>query len=38
MLKDMRQKDSLGEYKVIFTTYSQLQTQKGKETERQQFY
>jgi hypothetical protein len=33
----MRGDDSLGDYKVIFTTYSQLQTVKGKETERQKF-
>ena len=37
MLKDMRQKDSIGDYKVIFTIYTQLQTQKGAETERQRF-
>jgi predicted RNA methylase len=37
MMEDMRTKDSLGDYKVIFTTYSQLQTVKGKDTERQKF-
>jgi uncharacterized membrane protein len=37
MMKSMMEKDSLGDYKVIFTTYSQLQTVKGKETERQKF-
>lgn len=37
MMKSMMEKDSLGDYKVIFTTYSQLQTVKGKETERQRF-
>jgi len=30
-------KDSLGDYKVIFTTYNQMQTVKGEETERQRF-
>jgi len=37
LLKDMQRDESLGDYKVIFTTYSQLQTVKGKETERQRF-
>lgn len=40
-LNDVMQKmmdgDSLGDYKVIFTTYSQLQTVKGTETTRQKF-
>jgi hypothetical protein len=37
MMKDMVQADSLGQYKVIFTTYSQLQTVKEKVTERAKF-
>ncbi|CAB4154472.1 LT_GEWL domain containing protein [uncultured Caudovirales phage] len=37
MMRDMAASDSLGEYRVIFTTYSQLQTVKGKATERQRF-
>jgi len=37
MMEDMRNKESLGDYKVIFTTYSQLQNVKGKATERQNF-
>jgi predicted RNA methylase len=37
MMKDFGNKESLGDYKVIFTTYSQLQTVKGKATERQAF-
>lgn len=37
VLKKMQQNDNLGEYKVIFTSYSQLQTVRGKETERQRF-
>jgi hypothetical protein len=37
MMEDMRNKKSLGDYKVIFTTYSQLQNVKGKATERQNF-
>jgi hypothetical protein len=37
LMKDMRAKESLGDYKVIFTTYSQLQSVKQKETERQRF-
>lgn len=37
VMKQMIQNDSLGNYKVIFTNYSQLQTVKGKATERQRF-
>ena len=37
IMKKMREDENLGNYKVIFTTYSQLQTVKGKETERQRF-
>lgn len=37
VLKKMQQNDDLGGYKVIFTSYSQLQTVRGKETERQRF-
>jgi len=37
MMKQMITKDSLGDYKVIFTTYSQLQTIKGKVPERGKF-
>jgi tRNA G10 N-methylase Trm11 len=37
MMEEMRNKDSIGDYKVIFTTYSQLQNVKGKDTERQKF-
>lgn len=37
VLKKMQEDDSLGDYKVIFTTYSQLQTYKGKQTERMRF-
>jgi len=37
VLKKMQQNDSLGDYKVVFTTYNQLQTVRGKETERQRF-
>ena len=37
LLKSMIAKDSLGDYKVIFTTYTQMQTQDKKETERQRF-
>jgi hypothetical protein len=37
MMRDMAASDSLGEYRVIFTTYSQLQTVKSKVTERQRF-
>jgi hypothetical protein len=37
ILKSMGEKQSIGDYKVIFTTYSQLQTVKGQGTERQRF-
>jgi hypothetical protein len=37
LLRDFQKNDSLGQYKVIFTTYSQLQNVKGKGTERQNF-
>jgi|GEM_PF-2998454 len=37
ILKNMQEKDSLENYKVIFTTYNQLQKVKGQETERQRF-
>lgn len=37
VMKQMIEKDDLGNYKVIFTTYSQLQSVKGKATERQKF-
>jgi predicted RNA methylase len=37
MMKEMQEKESLGDFKVIFTTYSQLQTVKGNSTERQRF-
>jgi len=37
LLRDLQKNDSLGQYKVIFTTYSQLQNIKGKGTERQNF-
>jgi hypothetical protein len=37
IMKKLREDEKLGNYKVIFTTYSQLQTVKGKETERQRF-
>ena len=37
VMKQMVKNDSLGNYKVIFTTYSQLQSVKGKPTERQSF-
>jgi hypothetical protein len=37
VMKQMMKNDSLGTYKVIFTTYSQLQSVKGKPTERQNF-
>lgn len=37
-LKKMQEDDSLGDYKVIFTTYSQMQTIKGgQDTERRRF-
>lgn len=35
LFKEMQNKDDIGPYKVIFTTYNQLQTVKGQETERQ---
>ena len=34
VFKRMQDSESLGDYKVIFTTYNQLQTVKGKDTER----
>ena len=37
LMSDMISKNSIGDYKVIFTTYSQLQTVKGQATERQRF-
>jgi hypothetical protein len=37
VFKKMQQADSLGDFRVIFTTYSQLQTVKGKMTERMRF-
>lgn len=37
LMKSMMEGESLGDYKVIFTTYSQLQTVKGAETTRQKF-
>ena len=37
VMKQMVKNNSLGNYKVIFTTYSQLQSVKGKPTERQSF-
>ena len=37
VLKNMQTKDSIGEYKVIFTTYDQLNTLKGQTTERRRF-
>lgn len=37
VLKRMQETESLGDYKVIFTTYSQMQTVKGKPTERMRF-
>jgi hypothetical protein len=37
MMKEMVKNDSLGDYKVIFTTYSQLQTIKGNIPERGKF-
>jgi len=37
LMKGMMEAESLGEYKVIFTTYSQLQTHKGKVTQRMKF-
>ena len=37
MLETMQENESLGDFKVIFTTYNQLQTVKGKTTTRQRF-
>ena len=37
MMKEMQEKEDLGDFKVIFTTYSQMQTVKEKSTERQRF-
>ena len=37
LMQSMVNGDDLGDYKVIFTTYSQLQTVKGKQTTRQRF-
>lgn len=37
LMREMMAGESLGEYKVIFTTYSQLQTVKGKVTDRMNF-
>lgn len=37
LMQSMMSGESLGEYKVIFTTYSQLQTVKGATTTRQRF-
>lgn len=37
MMRKMMDGESLGDYKVIFTTYSQLQTVKGKVTDRMKF-
>jgi hypothetical protein len=37
MMKEMMKNDSLGDFKVIFTTYSQLQTIKGNIPERGKF-
>lgn len=37
MMQKMMEEESLGDYRVIFTTYSQLQTVKGKDTQRQKF-
>lgn len=37
LMQSMMEGESLGDYKVIFTTYSQLQTVKGAETTRQKF-
>ncbi|CAB5224476.1 AdoMet_MTases domain containing protein [uncultured Caudovirales phage] len=38
ILRGMRESDSLGDYKVVFTTYTQLQTIKGgQDTERRRF-
>jgi len=37
LLKQMAESGDIGNYKVIFTTYNQLQTVKGQATERQRF-
>ena len=37
LLETMQENESLGDFKVIFTTYNQLQTVKGKTTTRQRF-
>lgn len=37
LMQQMMQSEDLGEYRVIFTTYSQLQTQGGKITDRMRF-
>jgi len=37
LMKEMMVSDDLGHYKVIFTTYHQMQSKKGKEAERQKF-
>lgn len=37
LMQSMMNGESLGDYKVIFTTYSQMQTVKGAETTRQKF-
>lgn len=37
LMQSMMEGESLGDYKVIFTTYSQMQTVKGAETTRQKF-
>jgi hypothetical protein len=37
LLETMQENESLGDFKVIFTTYNQLQTVRGKTTTRQRF-
>jgi hypothetical protein len=37
LMKGMIEKNDLGHYKIIFTTYHQMQSKKGKEVERQRF-
>jgi hypothetical protein len=37
LMKEMMVSNDLGHYKVIFTTYHQMQSKKGKEVERQKF-
>ena len=37
MMVAMRDNDSLGDFRVIFTTYDQMATQRGQMTERQRF-